>query len=327
MESTTKSYRLSKEFKAGLIVILGTLAVVLGFSYLKSNSLLGKSTKLYAVYDHIGGLQSGTTVTLNGFSIGTIDEISFLDNSGKLLVTYTLITDIDIPKNSIAELYDASVLGGKALQVVLGDPSTGSVVSGDTLRSTVRLGMADKITELLEPLEQKVSSAINETDLLIKSLNQVLDTDGKAQLSQTLTNFTTISESVKAITTDLNKALTANEDGLQKVVGNTVSFTDDLAQLTKELKDSGLSDLVTNLNRISTSLNQVTTQLAAGEGTLGELLQNPSIYLALEANMKELELLMQDLRLNPKRYLSVSVFGKKQQPYELPENDPAKSKN
>ena len=320
--------RLTKEIKAGLIVVLGITAVILGFSYLKSNSLLGKSTKLYAVYDHVGGLQSGTAVSLNGFSVGTIDDITFLDETGKLMVSFTLITDLPIPTDSKAELYDTSVLGGKGLQIILGTPGSEIAQSGDTLTSIVKIGMTDRITELMEPLEAKVNSAIVETDLLMKNLNQLLDADSQALLRETLNNFSETSASLKVISQNVSENLTANEKVLGTILENTAELTSNLSSVSQTLNEADLKGLMVDLNESISATKEILAGINNGEGTVGQIFTNQELYVSLTSNLNQLEWLLQDLRLNPKRYLSVSVFGKKQKDYVAPESDPAKnSKN
>lgn len=320
--------RLTKEIKAGLIVVLGITAVILGFSYLKSNSLLGKSTTLYAVYDHVGGLQSGTAVSLNGFSVGTIDDITFLDETGKLMVSFTLTTDLPIPADSKAELYDTSVLGGKGLQIVLGTPGSAIAQNGDTLNSTVKVGMTDRITELMEPLEAKVNSAIVETDLLMKNLNQLLDTDSQALLRETLTNFSETSASLKVISQNVSENLVANEQALGTILENTAELTANLSTVSQTLNEADLKGLMTDLDASISATKEILEGIKSGDGSVGQIFTNQELYVSLTSNLNQLEWLLQDLRLNPKRYLSVSVFGKKQKDYVAPESDPAKtSKN
>ena len=320
--------RLTKEIKAGLIVVLGITAVILGFSYLKSNSLLGKSTTLYAVYDHVGGLQSGTAVSLNGFSVGTIDDITFLDETGKLMVSFTLTTDLPIPADSKAELYDTSVLGGKGLQIVLGTPGSAIAQNGDRLNSTVKVGMTDRITELMEPLEAKVNSAIVETDLLMKNLNQLLDTDSQALLRETLKNFSETSASLKVISQNVSENLVANEQALGTILENTAELTANLSTVSQTLNEADLKGLMTDLDASISSTKEILEGIKSGDGSVGQIFTNQELYVSLTSNLNQLEWLLQDLRLNPKRYLSVSVFGKKQKDYVAPESDPAKtSKN
>jgi len=320
--------RLTKEIKAGLIVVLGITALILGFSYLKSNSLLGKSTTLHAVYDHVGGLQSGTAVSLNGFSVGTIDDIAFLDETGKLMVSFTITTDLPIPADSKAELYDTSVLGGKGLQIVLGTPGSAIAQNGDTLTSIVKVGMTDRITELMEPLEAKVNSAIVETDLLMKNLNQLLDTDSQALLRETLNNFSETSASLKVITQNVSENLTANEKALGTILESTAELTSNLSSVSETLNDADLQGLIADLNTSVSATKEILEGVKNGEGSVGQIFTNQELYLSLQENLSQLEWLLQDLRLNPKRYFSVSVFGKKQKDYVAPESDPAKtSKN
>jgi phospholipid/cholesterol/gamma-HCH transport system substrate-binding protein len=320
--------RLTKEIKAGLIVVLGITALILGFSYLKSNNLLGKSTTLYAVYDHVGGLQSGTAVSLNGFSVGTIDDITFLDESGKLMVSFTLTTDLPIPADSKAELYDTSVLGGKGLQIVLGTPGSAIAQNGDTLTSMVKMGMTDRITELMEPLEAKVNSAIVETDLLMKNLNQLLDTDSQALLRETLKNFSETSASLKVISQNVSENLAANEKALGTILENTAELTSNLSSVSQTLNEADLNGLMTDLDASISATKEILEGIKNGDGAVGQIFTNQELYVSLTSNLSQLEWLLQDLRLNPKRYLSVSVFGKKQKDYVAPESDPAKtSKN
>lgn len=319
--------RFTKEIKAGLIVVLGIAALVQGFSYLKSNSLLGKSTTLYAVYDHVGGLQPGTAVSLNGYSIGTIDDITFLDESGKLLVSFTLTTNLPIPVDSKAELYDTSVLGGKGLQIVLGTPDMANVQDKDTLITSVKIGMTDRITELMEPLEAKVNSAIVETDLLMRNLNQLLDSDSQALLRETLKNLSDTSSSLKVIAENVSENLTANEQALGTILENTAALTSNLSDVSKTLSEADLQGLFADLDSSVSNTKELLESIKNGDGAVGQLFTNEQLYISLGENLNQLEWLLQDLRLNPKRYLSVSVFGKKQKEYVLPESDPAKSSN
>ena len=317
--------RLTKEIKAGLIVVLGITALILGFSYLKSNSLLGKSTTLYAIYDHVGGLQSGTAVSLNGFSVGTIDDITFLDETGKLMVSFTLTTDLPIPADSKAELYDTSVLGGKGLQIVLGTPGSALAQNGDTLTSMVKMGMTDRITELMEPLEAKVNSAIVETDLLMKNLNQLLDTDSQALLRETLNNFSETSASLKVISQNISENLSTNEKALGTILENTAELTSNLSSVSQTLNEADLKGLMTDLDASISATKEILEGIKNGDGAVGQIFTNQELYVSLTSNLNQLEWLLQDLRLNPKRYLSVSVFGKKQKDYVAPESDPAKT--
>jgi len=244
------------------------------------------------------------------------------------MVSFTITTDLPIPADSKAELYDTSVLGGKGLQIVLGTPGSAIAQNGDTLTSIVKIGMTDRITELMEPLEAKVNSAIVETDLLMKNLNQLLDSDSQALLRETLNNFSETSASLKVITQNVSENLAANEKALGTILESTAELTSNLSSVSETLNEADLQGLIADLNTSVSATKEILEGVKNGEGFVGQIFTNQELYLSLQENLSQLEWLLQDLRLNPKRYLSVSVFGKKQKDYVAPESDPAKtSKN
>jgi len=211
---------------------------------------------------------------------------------------------------------------------VLGTPGSAIAKNGETLTSIVKVGMTDRITELMEPLEAKVNSAIVETDLLMKNLNQLLDTDSQALLRETLNNFSETSASLKMITQNVSENLTANEKALGTILESTAELTSNLSSVSETLNDADLQGLIADLNTSVSATKEILEGVKNGEGSVGQIFTNQELYLSLQENLSQLEWLLQDLRLNPKRYLSVSVFGKKQKDYVAPESDPAKtSKN
>ena len=127
--------KLSREIKTGLIVILGILCVIFGYSYLKASPLLDNSKKLYAVYDDVDGLRNGTEVLVNGFTIGKVTDINFKGNTGKLVVTFYVKSDFEFSRNSIAELYDVGFIGGKGIQIMPVFDGSPFIKSGDTLNT------------------------------------------------------------------------------------------------------------------------------------------------------------------------------------------------
>lgn len=316
---------LSNELKAGIVVLAGVSALILGFSYLKSTSIFGPSKTLYAVYDNVGGLQTGTTVSLNGYAVGTVDAIDFLP-SGKLLVSFTLLTDYAFSKNSTAQLYDTSVLGGKGLQIVVANDDARPVQSGDTLPAAVEVGMLNKVETILDPLEQKVSQALIETEILVRGLNEVLDEETQRNLRTTLGQLSETSVALNAATASFKDILKENAAAIDTTLQSTAKLSKSLAEATSGMESEALSTSITRLNASLSALESFLNGLNSGEGSLGQLTKDQALYSSLVSNLEQLELLLQDMRLNPKRYLSVSVFGKKQKEYVLPTEDPADTK-
>ncbi|WP_149302833.1 MlaD family protein [Pareuzebyella sediminis] len=319
--------KLSREIKTGIIVIGGILLFILGFSYLKSSPLFEDGTTLYAVYKDVGGLQVGTPVTINGFTVGTVSDIKFKDGGGNLVVTLSLKNDFTFSKNSPAELYDTGIIGGKGIQIKPVFDGAEMAKSRDTLPSSTQLGLTQLVQKQLTPLQQKIEGAVTNADSLLMNVNQVLDTKAKNDLRETLSGLNTTVSSFKQSAEVLNRILTTNEVTLEGSLKNFETLTSNFAKLSDSLNNAGLGRTLVRLESTINDLGNLMAKIEQGEGTMGKLMKDEELYTNLSNASRELDLLLQDFRLNPKRYVNVSVFGKKQKEYELPEDDPAAKMN
>ena len=315
--------KFSRELKTGIIVIGGILLFIMGFSYLKSNPIFDNSKVFYAVYEQVGGLQTGTQVTINGFSVGKVNDIKFKDSSGKLLVTFTVSNDFNFSENSIAELYDTGIIGGKGIQIIPVFDQSPSARSGDTIPTRIRPGITELVQQKLTPLQNKVEDAVSNADSVLVNFNRVLDEDTQKNLRESVKGLNRLIGSLQGTTDNLNEFLTENQGELDSAIGNIHEITVNFTKISDSLANAGLSQTVRSMESTLANLDVVLQRLEQGEGTMGKLLQDEALYENLASASHELDLLLQDLRLNPKRYVNVSVFGKKQKEYNLPESDPA----
>ncbi len=315
--------KLSREIKTGIIVIGGILLFILGFSYLKSTPLFDNSKTLYAIYQHVGGLQPGTQVTINGYNVGTVNNIKFNDASGSLLVTFSVNNEFTFSKNSLAELYDTGIIGGKAIQIRPVFDDSPMAQSGDTLTSNTRPGLTDLVQSKLAPLQQKIEGAFTNADTLLMNVNQVLDAKTKNDLRESIAGLNKLMKSLDGSAEVLNSLLKNNQGKLDSSLTNFNQLSENFAKLSDSLNNAGLGRTLTSLESTVSNLDKILTQIEKGDGSLGKLMKDEQLYNNLNNASKELDLLLQDFRLNPKRYVNVSVFGKKQKDYSLPEDDPA----
>jgi len=315
--------KLSREIKTGIIVVAGIVAFIFGLSYLKSSPLFEKNKTFYAVYDNVGGLQPGTQVSINGFNVGNITDIRFKDDSGKLLVTLTVNNDFEFSENSIAELFDTGIIGGKAVQIVPVFDKAPTAKSGDTLQSKIKPGITELVQQKLTPLQMKIEGAVSHADTLLMNFNQILDDPTKRRLQETITSLNQVVTSFKGSADNLNLLLDNNKMQLDSSLKNVSHITSNFSKLSDSLVNSDLGGTLTEFKTTVNKLNAILAKIERGEGSLGKLHQDDALYDNLAEASKELDLLLQDFRLNPKRYVNVSVFGKKQKEYTLPENDPA----
>ncbi|MEM1258741.1 MAG: MlaD family protein [Bacteroidota bacterium] len=315
--------KLSREVKTGILVLLGILAVIMGFSYLKSSSIFDSSRTFYAVYDHVGGLRSGTQVSLNGLVVGNVSSIRFKDSSGKLMVTFMVNNDFEFSKNSKVELYDTGIIGGKGLQIIPAFDTAPNAQSGDTLQTTTKPGLTELVQQNLTPLQMSLESTVSDADTLLTNINSILDTRTKRELQQTISGLNQLVNTFQGSASKLNALLEANGEQLDSTLKNVNTITSNFSKISDSLVNAGLGQTLTDLQTTVASLNHVLGKVEKGEGTLGKMANDEELYNNLAEVSRELDLLLQDFRLNPKRYVNVSVFGKKQKEYELPEKDPA----
>ncbi len=316
--------KISREIKTGIIVIGGILLFILGFSYLKSTPLFDNSKTFYAVYQHVGGLQPGTQVTINGFNVGKVNDIKFKNSTGKLVVTFSVDNTFEFSKNSKAELYDTGIIGGKGIQIQLAMDNAALAKSGDTLQSEIKPGLTDLVQQRLAPLQLKVEGAVTNADSLLANFNQILDERTKKDLQQSIHGLNELVKSFQNSADAVNGLLQSNKEELDNSIANINNITTNFSNLSDSISGAGLVNTMKSLESTVANLDLLLAKIEKGEGTLGKMMHNEALYDNLSNASKELDLLLQDFRLNPKRYVNVSVFGRKQIDYELPENDPAK---
>ncbi len=315
--------KLSREIKTGIIVIGGVLLFILGFSYLKSSPLFDDSKTLYAIYPHVQGLQTGTPVSINGLTVGSVNDIRRLDNKGNLVVTFSVNNEFSFSKNSTAELYDTGIIGGKGLQIIPVFDASNLAQSGDTLITLTRPGLTELAQQKLTPLFKKFESAVTDADSVLLNVNEVLDSKTKKDLQKAISGLSNLMVSLESSGAVLNRLLKNNEKKLDSSLTNFETLTSNFAKLSDSLSTAGLGRTLASLESTVANLDKLMTKIEGGEGTMGALMNNKELYDNLSNASEELDLLLQDFRLNPKRYVNVSVFGKKQKDYTLPENDPA----
>jgi phospholipid/cholesterol/gamma-HCH transport system substrate-binding protein len=318
--------KLTREAKTGIIIVAGIAAFIFGLSYLKSSPLFDNNKTFYAVYDNVGGLQSGTQVSINGYNVGNVTGINFKDSSGKLLVTFTVSNEFDFSKNSVAELFDTGIIGGKSIQIIPVFDQSEMARSGDTLQSKVKPGITELVQQKLTPLQMKVEGAVSNADSLLMNVNEILDDPTKRELKETIVSLNQLVKSFKGSADNLNVLMENNKQQLDSSLKNVSTITSNFAQLSDSLVNADLAGTLANFQTTVGRLNGILEKIEKGEGSLGKLHKDDALYNNLAEASRELDLLLQDFRLNPKRYVNVSVFGKKQKDYTLPENDPAEQK-
>lgn len=312
--------KLSRELKTAIIILGGILLFILGFSFLKSTSLFDDSKTFYAVYEEVSGLTPGTAVDINGLSVGTIKKIEFLGNKGDLVVTFMVTKDFPISKSSKAEIYDTGIIGGKALRIVPVFDGSGAAVSGDTLTAMVNPGITELVTRRLTPLQEKLEGLITSADSVLIGIDNVLHEGSRASIEASIAELETGIRNVNMITGDLSGLLRENKGKLSSAIDNVNNMSGNLNELSEELAQIEFGQVVNQLSGTADRIDNLILSIQQGEGSLGALLKDETLYNNLTGASEEMKMLLEDMRLNPKRYVHFSVFGKKDKGYQSPQN-------
>ena len=298
--------KLSYEIKTAILVLSGIILFIIGFSYLKSNDVFVSDRVFYAVYDDVEGVSKGTPVTISGFNVGSVQDIKFYKNTSKLLLKFRVENDFTFSKNSIAQIYETGLIGGKALSVI---PKYGEQLAknGDTLKSSIAPGLTELVNDKLSPLQEKIESMVVSADSVLLSLNSVLNNEAKLEIQSSIINFSSTVADLKSSASTLDEMLNTNKNQINNIISNVNETSNEL---------SNLSIVVDNLTQSSNSIEKIVNEISNGNGSLNKLIFEDDLINSLDAASKNINLLIKDLRLNPKRYVHFSLFGKKNVPYK-----------
>lgn len=310
---------MKKELKVGILAIVAIGLLVFGYNFLKGNNLFNTSRTFYAVYDDVEGLSPSAPVTINGFQVGTVTDIDFI-KSGELLVTLNMNNDFNFSRNSKAKIYGGGLIGGKSVKIELEDDFENVAKSGDTLQSSVEEGLIELVNEKLTPLKDKISRAVVEVDTLLKSVNYVFDIDTRNNLKQSFENLNETLSSLNSSASKIDNVLDSNEDHINSSIQKFSQTADNLSIMSDSLSQIEFNKIAQNADKTLLNLKEISNKLEAGEGSLGKLLNDEQLYQNIENATKEMEELVRDIKMNPKRYVHFSVFGKNNKQYENSED-------
>ena len=181
--------KISKEVKTGILAIIAIFLFIYGYSFLKGSNIFDTTRTFFVTYQNVEGLETSAPVTINGLTVGKVQNIDFVDMKGELIVTFTIEKDFDFSKNSIVRIYSSSLIGGKQIAIIPGKDSKVMAKSGDTLTGEIEKGMLEAMTGGLKPLEQKVLTTLANLDSLVLNFNDVLDDSTKENLKESISNL------------------------------------------------------------------------------------------------------------------------------------------
>lgn len=316
--------RISKEFKIGLFSVIAITLLYIGFNFLKGINFLATTSKYYVIYDNIGGLQVSNSVIIKGLAVGRVSHISYEQLRGnRIIVELDINGNIVLDDSTVAILVSEGFLGGKAIELKMPEIIQNPKTDGDTLRSEIAMGLFESITEQTGPVADDIGALIrqlntqlenfHETELILRETIRKIN----ANLDQTLLlvkenreNFKTTLENITVMTENLRESSAE----LKPLLAGANVFVDSLTSLELSPALESMTHTMDNLNLLLKNLNE-------GQGSIGKLLNDDSLYFYLTHAAADLDSLFIDLQEHPKRYVHFSVFGRKDKPEKKKDKD------
>ena len=303
--------RLSKEIKAAFFVLSTILLFIFGFNYLKGSSILDKQKTIFAVYDEVDGLLVGANVMINGLSIGNVTELDFLPNSTKIIVTLKVKDKLNFSSKSTASIYETGGLGGLAISIEPLFERESIVKTGDTLMSSVRPGLTELINRQIEPLSRQLQSTITSVDSIFTGASNVLNRQTQEEIKESISVLTSAINAIKNSSVIIEEILTSKNTQINNTLDNFEKISANLSNVSDELNSFGLTSLLSNLEVSVDGISSIVDKLDSDDSTLGKLINEDEVYDNLNSSIESLNILINDIKTNPKKYVHFSVFGRK----------------
>lgn len=305
---------MNKEIRTGIIAIFTIVVLIYGINYLKGLNILDKNRIFHAKYDNIDGLLKGSVISLNGFNVGIVSNIS-LQSDNSLLVSVKINEDFDVPANSILKISNQDLMGTKGISVILGNSDL-LAKNNDTLIAEIENSLQDEVNKQILPLKNKAEGLISSVDSLMVIFTSVLNTDARKNLASSFKNldetFILMSESMK----ELNKLVVNNEKNISNSIKNFESITGNISNNNESIENilkkmSSISDSVSSkdIGDIIKNLNNITNKISVGQGNLGLLNSDDQLYRNIEKTTNDISILVEEIKKDPKKYFNFSVLG------------------
>jgi phospholipid/cholesterol/gamma-HCH transport system substrate-binding protein len=310
--------KISHEVKVGAVALLTIIVFVWLYNFLKGKDIFKSTAFYYSVYENIGGLSESSPVEINGFKVGVVQSIDLLnETSGKLLVTFSVSKNFKLPVSTVAEIVPVSIIAGMKVQFLFGE-GPGFYDYGDTIPGKLTASLLTTIESEFGPIKQRITNLLDVIDSVIASVDELMDPEFRANLNGTVANLNSTTKSIDNI-------LGAEEKELKTSIGNITRFSQMLSDNSAKMGNTisnlesvtdtlAAADIYGSVRNLKESLEETSTlleNLNEGKGSAGKLLTNDSLYYSLASSLESLNILLRDLKENPKRYVHFSVFGKK----------------
>ena len=311
----------SKYTRLGILIILSLIILFWGLSFLKGNDIFQRKSEFNVIYERVDGLTSSNDVLLSGYKIGQVKNISFMpDHSGKLIVTFIIDSSVKLPLGTIAQIVSSDIMGTRSIKILLG-ASDIFHNSNDTIPGEVEQDLKEQVSMQVLPLKNKAEELLSSLDSAVTGLAFLFDEEARKNFNESFENINRTILNIEKTTADLQELVSLEKEGMRSIIGNVENITgtfsrnsmaientlQNLAAFSDSLSAVPITALGRNLQTTTDHLNTVLTQFQSRDNTMGSLLNDDRLYASLNQLSANLNLLMNDIRVNPDRYLNFSA--------------------
>ena len=315
--------KLTKEFKVGITFVIATAILIWGLMYLKGMELFKHKMIIYAVYDRVNGLVPANNVAISGMKVGQVKDLYFSrTHPGKIVAELYISEEYPIPVNSVARINNSdNLIGGKYVEIVLGD-SKKIMKDKDTLESFIEASIGEELNQQLIPLKNKTERLLGSIDTVATLIQQVLNKETRDNLAASIAHIKETLNNLSHTTYYLDTLVGSQRNHLASIIGNIESISQNLknnsqnintilsnfSELSDSLAKARIPATIAQVNKAILDIDIAVNKINSGQGSLGLLLNDDKLYKEAQKAATDLNLLLEDIKANPKRYLKVSVF-------------------
>ncbi|KJF43934.1 MULTISPECIES: MlaD family protein [Draconibacterium] len=312
----------AKYTKLGILIVFSFAVLIWGLSYLKGNDIFKQNDYYHVYYNRIDGLVKSNDVTLNGYKVGQVTEIQFApDNSGRLIVTFSVNSSFKIPVKSTARIISSDIMGTRSIEIVYSGESE-LYESNDTIQGSIEAGLKDQVSMQVLPLKNKAEELLSTVDSAITVLTIIFNEDARENLTTSFAKINQTVENIEATTADLQEIMASEKGNVKNIVSNIEELTStfknnaaefeatiqNLNRFSDTLANVSVTPVLNNLANASAEIENILEKLNSDDNSAGLLLNDDELYQSINTLSENMGFLIGDIQQNPKRYLQVSAF-------------------
>ncbi len=311
--------KISNETKVGILTAVGIAVLILGYSFLSGSDLFSRENKFYAIYNSVDGLTVSKPVLVNGFQIGRVSDMK-LRPDGRTVVEFTINHQYNVPSNTNAKLVSTDLLGGKAIRFEYGNSKV-LAQSKDTLQADIQGSLA----ESLQPIQTKAEHLITKLDSSLAAINKIMNPNFQRNVDRSFSSIANSLETLEGTTKKIDALVGSQSEHINGIMTNAEDVSGNLKvstahlngiatnfeKVSNDLANANIKQTLDNANQAVAGLQATVDKINSGNGSLGMLINDKTVYKNLADATANLNALFIDLKAHPGRYVSFSVFGGK----------------